>query len=78
MNDGDGFFSGMLVGVIFMGLIGIFVLCAFSNSMDKSHQQAVFQEQVEHHSCKIKPYWENGKETTGNICVLPDGTIIKR
>ena len=71
MNDaGVGFISGMVLAGVILGA-GMFC-------QSDTHHRAVFQEQVEKHGCKVIPHWVNGVEKQGDLCVLPDGTILQR
>jgi CHASE1-domain containing sensor protein len=65
----------VILVVIMFGLVGYTVA---QRACQAAHRNAVFQEQVAKHNCKLQKVWEDGVLKEGKTCVLPDGTILQR
>ncbi len=61
--------------VAMVGIGGGFWECGHEYALHKQ-VDANFREQVQHHNCKIRSYYQDGKTVVGDLCVLPDGTIF--
>lgn len=66
----------LLVGVAVMGYRGGHQQGRHEAEIE--HRQAVFDEQVTKHDCKLQKVWVDGKAVEGKTCILPDGTILQR
>ena len=75
MSEPAIFFSGGILGLI----VGVAFTWGITDAaMRDSHNQAVFDELVKVHGCKLTNVLRNGVTYSGSACVLPDGTIHER
>lgn len=65
---------------LFLGTLVGFILGAtmISGISSQWHMNRVFEERVKEHGCKIQDTWVNGEKRTGDLCIEPNGTIIRK
>jgi hypothetical protein len=64
-----------LIVIVLFVLAALITLTIVSR---RQHQRSLnFLNMVYNHSCKLVEYWEDGSKKIGNLCIQPDGRIIK-
>lgn len=62
----------------YLSLAITFAIIALFAVRESRSRETAWRDQVENHGCQVFTYVTDGVATRGDLCRLPDGTVLRR